>query len=76
MPTVKIEAGLHFDMYAPDHAPPHVHVFDGIEEAVLTLAGQELMYPTRIKAKRLKLACLVVQNNLDFFLAQWNKRNA
>lgn len=70
MPTVFKADDLCFDVYSPDHPPPHVHVFSGWVEAVIRITDHQLMYPSKMKKKQLQQAFRIIQEQQAFFLAQ------
>ena len=74
MVTVHREGGFRIVIFAADHEPPHVHVFnDG--NVKVALAGPdgrpELVYNDGMKAGDVRKAMRIVVDRQDDLLARW-----
>ena len=74
MPTLLVLFGLRFYFYVRDHKPIHVHVESGDGEAKFEIENQiTLVYNHGLKAKDLRLAESILEENKENFINEWNK---
>ena len=72
MPTVFEIFGLRF--FFDDHAPVHVHVVKGDDEAKIAIEPDiELVYNHGLKAQDVKRALKLVKMYKDEIIETWNK---
>jgi len=72
MPTLLILFGLRFYFYLNDHNPIHIHVENGDGEAKFEIENDiKLIYNHGLKAKDLRLAESVLEENKENFINQW-----
>jgi hypothetical protein len=76
MPTVYIERGFSFRIYAKDHPPPHVHVFRGGNEVVIKLLADGevgLRESGDAPAAVVRRALGIAQRNWWVLMEEWNR---
>jgi len=75
MPTLLILFGLRFYFYLNDHEPIHVHVENGDGEAKFEIENEIiLVYNHGLKAKDIRLAQSILEENKDNFVREWKNR--
>jgi len=75
MPTLLILFGLRFYFYLNDHEPIHVHVENGDGEAKFEIENDIiLVYNHGLKAKDIRLAQSILEENKDNFVREWKNR--
>ncbi|MDR0954876.1 MAG: DUF4160 domain-containing protein [Rikenellaceae bacterium] len=74
MPTLLILFGLRFYFYIRDHRPIHIHVESGDGEAKFEIEQEIIIvYNHGLKAKDLKLAESILEENKENFRNEWLK---
>lgn len=74
MPTILILFGLKFRIYVRDHQPPHIHVISQDGEAKFSIDGEIALLSNKgVKAKDIKLAEMVIEENREVILTAWVK---
>lgn len=74
MPTIFEIFGLRFFFYSDEHAPIHVHVVKGDEEAKIQIEPEvKLVYNHGLKAKDLKRALKLAEMYREDIVDVWNK---
>lgn len=72
MPEILRFLGLKFYIYTRDHESPHVHVVSPDGEAKFLVADEvTLIGNVRMKAKDIKLAESIIENNKRMIQNQW-----
>jgi len=75
MPTLLILFGLRFYFYLNDYEPIHVHVENGDGEAKFEIENEIiLVYNHGLKAKDIRLAQSILEENKDNFVREWKNR--
>jgi hypothetical protein len=75
MPTLLIIFGLRFYFYLNDHEPIHIHVENGDGEAKFEIENDIiLVYNHGLKAKDIRLAQSILEENKDNFVREWKNR--
>jgi hypothetical protein len=74
--TLLKAGGFRFVIFTDDHAPAHVNVF-GSSQAKVDLTGSgggvELVWIDGMKAKDLRRALAMVQENREYLLEKWRQ---
>ena len=74
MPTIFELFGLRFFFYSDEHAPIHVHVVKGDDDAKISLEPSiDVVYNRGLKAKDLKRALQLAEMYKDDIIELWNK---
>jgi hypothetical protein len=77
MPTILTCQGTTFKILTRDHDPAHVHVYRAGDAAKIGLGDEEngpyLMLNVGMKAKDLRQALEIVEQNQAMLLAAWRK---
>lgn len=74
MPTIFIALGLRFHFFTRDHEPIHVHVQNADGRAKYEIYDEiKLINNSGIKNKDLKIAESIIEENRDFFIAEWRR---
>lgn len=74
MPTIFEIFGLRCFFYSDDHAPIHVHVVKGDDDAKIQIEPEvKLVYNHGLKAKDLKRALELAEMYKEDIVAFWNK---
>lgn len=75
MPEILRMFGIRFYFYSREHEPIHVHIknADGKAKFLITLEGVKLVEYEGIKAKDLKLAEAILEENKELAINEWNK---
>ena len=74
MPTIFEIFGLRFFFYSDDHAPIHVHVVKGDDDAKIQIEPEvKLVYNHGLKAKDLKRALELAEMYKEEIVDVWNK---
>lgn len=74
MPTIFEIFGLRFFFYSDDHAPIHVHVVKGDDDAKIQIDPEvKLVYNRGLKAKDLKRALELAEMYKEDIVDVWNK---
>ena len=75
MPTLLILFGLRFYFYLNDHEPIHIHVENGDGEAKFEIEDDiVLIYNHGLKAKDIRLAQSILEENKEHFINEWKTR--
>lgn len=70
MPTLKDFGAFRVTMYAGDHNPPHFHIVSPDGEALVTIAGLEVIAGA-VSARMLKRARDWAAANIETLEAKW-----
>ena len=74
MPTIFELFGLRFFFFSEDHAPMHVHVVKGDDDAKISLEPTiEVVYNHGLKPKDLKRALQLAEMYKEDIIEVWNK---
>jgi hypothetical protein len=78
MPTVFTFFGLRFAFFSNDHTPVHIHVIKGkgkmVDFAIYQIVPKiKLLKNSGLKSTELKLAELVIEENIDVIIDSWNR---
>jgi hypothetical protein len=77
MPTIIRQGGFRVVIYTDDHAPPHVHVFYGNEELLVSLGSGTVPVGVRtnrdMKPQRILKALRLVADNQALLLERWRE---
>lgn len=74
MPTIFEIFGLRFFFFSDDHAPIHVHVVKGENDAKIQIEPQvKLVYNRGLKAKDLKRALELAKMYKEDIVEVWNR---
>lgn len=74
MPTIFEIFGLRFFFYSDDHAPIHVHVVKGDDDAKIQIEPEvKLIYNHGLKAKDLKRALELAEMYKEDIVDVWNR---
>lgn len=74
MPTIFEIFGLRFFFFAEDHAPIHVHVVKGDDDAKIAIEPNiELVYNHGLKARDLKRALKLADMYKEDIIETWKK---
>ena len=77
MPTVFIFFGLRFMFYSNDHEPIHIHVIKGKgkvkEYAIFQVVPNIVLLENKgLKPNELKMAEMVIEENKEIIIENWN----
>lgn len=72
MPTIAIFFGVAVKMYWRDHPPPHIHVFYGGTEALMTIENGEIIAGTLPRGTARMLKAWIVLRR-EALLANWER---
>jgi hypothetical protein len=77
MPTVFIFFGLRFMFYSNDHEPVHIHVVKGKgkvkEYAIFQVVPDIVLLENKgLKSNELKMAEMVIEENKEVIIENWN----
>lgn len=72
MPTIHIEAGFRFHIYAQDHAPPHIHVEKAGSAAKFLLEPVRVVRNDGFNARDLSRIELVIRRHSIVFEDAWH----
>ncbi len=76
MPTIFEILGLRFFFFSDDHAPIHVHVVKGDDDAKIAIVPEiELVYNHGLNAKDLKRALDLAKMYKEDIIDVWNKNH-
>lgn len=74
MPTLLILFGLRFYFYTRDHEPIHVHVKSAEGIAKFEIENEVVLVENKgVKAKDIKLAESILEENKENFREEWKK---
>lgn len=74
MPTLLILFGLRFYFYTRDHEPIHVHVKSSDGIAKFEIENEVILVENKgVKAKDIKLAESILEENKENFREEWKK---
>lgn len=74
MPTLLILFGLRFYFYTRDHEPIHVHVKSSDGIAKFEIENEVILVENKgVKAKDIKLAESILEENKENFREEWRK---
>ena len=73
MPTIHRENGLEFYFFADDHNPAHLHIEKGSAEAKILIETGEVIFNHGLKAKELKKAVEIIEENKALFLIKFRE---
>lgn len=75
MPEILRMFGIRFYFYSREHEPIHVHIknADGKAKFLITPEEVKLVEYDGIKAKDLKLAEAILEENKELAINEWNK---
>ena len=75
MPSLLFLFGLRFYFYLNDHEPIHIHVENGEGEAKFEIVNDVvLVYNHGLKAKDIRLAQSILEENRENFIGEWKRR--
>jgi Domain of unknown function (DUF4160) len=77
MVRIKYEKGLDFQIYPNDHLPIHVHVKSGNDEGIFRIEDGEVSFheDRGLSNRQIRDATEVLEDNVDEFIAEWNRLN-
>ncbi len=75
MPTIAIVEGVRVVIYLKDHVPPHLHVFFGGKEALVSIATGEVLHGTLPRPK-MRAVQRWLENNRDQVAYIWDEIRA
>lgn len=76
MPTIFEIFGLRFFFYSDDHAPIHVHVVKGDDDAKIQIEPEiKLVYNNGLKARDLKRALELAEMYKEDIMDVWNRNH-
>jgi hypothetical protein len=67
------EHGYDVRLYTKDHAPAHVHVFDGEKEAKVSLEPVEILDNEGFNKRQLGQIQELIEEHLEMLLSEWDK---
>ncbi len=73
MPTLFYFFGLRFFFYSNDHEPIHIHVSNSDGEAKFRVEPLELITNRGLKAKDLRYAEAIIEENKKIIIQRWNE---
>ena len=74
MPTIFEIFGLRFFFFSDDHAPIHVHVVKGDDDAKIEIEPEiKLVYNHGLKARDLKRAMMLAEMYKDDIIEVWKR---
>lgn len=73
MPEIFRELGFRFFFYSDDHLPIHVHVSKNGKDAKFNIINRipKLVKSAGLKSKDLKLAQILIEDNVDKIISEW-----
>ena len=74
MPTVFMFNGYKVNIYYDDHGVPHIHLLGADAKAVISILTGEILDGDAPK-KPLETVRSYIEENKDFLLAEWSKRD-
>jgi hypothetical protein len=75
MPTILRHNGIRVDIYPGDHVPPHVHVYGGGGQAVISIDGLKVRDVREMRPADVARARRLVAEHREMLLRAWREWN-